>query len=30
MANTVVYLMSDLSKMVTGSCISVDGGKLSS
>lgn len=29
-ANTVVYLMSDLSKMVTGSCISVDGGKLSS
>lgn len=29
-ADTVVYLMSDLSKKITGSCIPVDGGKLSS
>lgn len=29
-ADTVVYLMSDLAKKVTGSCIAVDGGKLSS
>ena len=29
-ADTIVYLMSDLSKKVTGSCIAVDGGKLSS
>lgn len=29
-ANAVVFLMSDMSKMITGSCISVDGGKLSS
>lgn len=28
-ANTVLYLMSDLSTKVTGSCIPVDGGKLS-
>lgn len=29
-ADSVVYLMSDLAKKVTGSCIAVDGGKLSS
>ena len=29
-ANTVAFLMSDMSKMITGSCIAVDGGKLSS
>ena len=29
-AGSVVYLMSDLAKKVTGSCIAVDGGKLSS
>lgn len=29
-ANCVLFLMSDMSKMITGSCISVDGGKLSS
>ena len=29
-ADAVVYLMSDLAKKVTGSCIAVDGGKLSS
>lgn len=29
-ANAVAFLMSDLSRMITGSCITVDGGKLSS
>lgn len=29
-ANTIAFLMSDMSKMITGSCISVDGGKLTS
>jgi len=29
-ADSVVYLMSDFSKKITGSCIAVDGGKLSS
>lgn len=29
-ANAVAFLMSDMSKMITGSCISVDGGKLTS
>lgn len=29
-ANTVVFLMSDLAKKITGSCLAVDGGKLSS
>lgn len=29
-ANTVAFLMSDMSKMISGSCIAVDGGKLSS
>lgn len=29
-ADTIAFLMSDMSKMITGSCISVDGGKLSS
>lgn len=29
-ANTVAFLMSDMSKMITGNCIPVDGGKLSS
>lgn len=29
-ANTIVFLLSDLSRMITGSCIGVDGGKLTS
>ena len=29
-ADTVVFLLSDMSRMITGSCIAVDGGKLSS
>ena len=29
-ANTIAFLLSDMSKMITGSCIAVDGGKLSS
>lgn len=29
-ANTIAFLMSDMSKMITGTCISVDGGKLTS
>jgi NAD(P)-dependent dehydrogenase (short-subunit alcohol dehydrogenase family) len=29
-ADTVLFLLSDKSRMITGSCISVDGGKLSS
>ena len=29
-ANAVVFLLSDMSKMITGNCIPVDGGKLSS
>ena len=29
-ANAIAFLMSDLSKMITGSCLPVDGGKLSS
>lgn len=29
-SNTIMFLLSDLSKMITGSCISVDGGKLTS
>ena len=29
-ANSVVFLMDDMSRMINGSCISVDGGKLSS
>lgn len=29
-ANAVAFLLSDMSKMMTGSCIAVDGGKLSS
>lgn len=29
-ANAVLFLLSDQSRMITGSCISVDGGKLSS
>lgn len=29
-ANTVAFLMSDMSRMITGSCIAVDGGKLTS
>lgn len=29
-ANAVVFLLSDMSKMITGSCIAVDGGKLTS
>lgn len=29
-ANAIAFLMSDMSKMITGSCISVDGGKLTS
>ncbi len=29
-ANTIAFLMSDMSKMITGNCIAVDGGKLSS
>lgn len=29
-ANTIAFLMSDMSRMITGSCIAVDGGKLSS
>lgn len=29
-ANTVIFLLSDMSRMITGSCIAVDGGKLSS
>lgn len=29
-ANTVAFLMSDMSRMITGNCIAVDGGKLSS
>ena len=29
-ANTVTFLMSDMSRMITGSCIAVDGGKLTS
>ena len=29
-ANTIAFLMSDMSRMITGSCIVVDGGKLTS
>ena len=29
-ANAIAFLMSDLSKMITGTCLPVDGGKLSS
>lgn len=29
-ANTIAFLLSDMSRMITGSCISVDGGKLTS
>ena len=29
-ANTIAFLMSDMSRMITGSCIAVDGGKLTS
>ena len=29
-ANAIAFLMSDMSKMITGSCIAVDGGKLTS
>lgn len=29
-ANTVAFLLSDMSRMITGSCIAVDGGKLTS
>jgi len=29
-ANTIVFLLSDMSGMITGSCIGVDGGKLTS
>lgn len=29
-ANSVVFLLSDMSRMITGSCIGVDGGKLTS
>lgn len=29
-ANTIAFLMSDMSRMITGSCVAVDGGKLSS
>ncbi len=29
-ANAIAFLLSDLSRMITGSCISVDGGKLTS
>ena len=29
-ANAITFLMSDLSKMITGTCLPVDGGKLSS
>lgn len=29
-ANTVAFLLSDMSKMITGGCIAVDGGKLTS
>ncbi len=29
-ANSIAFLMSDLSRMITGSCITVDGGKLTS
>lgn len=29
-ANTIAFLMSDMSQMITGNCIPVDGGKLSS
>ena len=29
-ANSIAFLMSDMSRMITGNCICVDGGKLSS
>lgn len=29
-ANTIAFLLSDMSRMITGNCIAVDGGKLSS
>ncbi len=29
-ANSIAFLLSDMSRMITGSCISVDGGKLTS
>lgn len=29
-ANTIAFLLSDMSRMITGSCIAVDGGKLTS
>ena len=29
-ANTIAFLLSDMSRMITGSCIGVDGGKLTS
>ena len=29
-ANSVAFLLSDMSKMISGSCLGVDGGKLSS
>lgn len=29
-ANSVVFLLSDMSRMITGSCLSIDGGKLTS